>query len=263
MKYNIFQGNQLLLNQVAKSLGYENPENSWFTEDIYLSTYFYLSKRFGPPAIYDDYKLAGTWDFKVKNYTIRIELNSNWVIFIVFGPPKYRNYAARSCPYWVKRRRLERLKEAELIDLFAQENTDEESQKIEDVFRKFCLDEGIDNSWTDERFQKEKLHDWIKFIDQYNNQVIGLDYDSFTAKHGSLYINSGIRHALRTLDSFLKNMLTPIWIRDVPYNIKGRCDPKLDIYTDNIPIDYLAPEPDSKEGQTTEAFTQQIQYQGK
>jgi hypothetical protein len=38
-KYNGFQGNQLLLDTVADALGYKkDPEMSWFTQDIFIST---------------------------------------------------------------------------------------------------------------------------------------------------------------------------------------------------------------------------------
>jgi hypothetical protein len=49
MKYNIFQGNDLLLKQVADSLGYEYDEDSYDspTDGIYFQAFFYLTQRFG------------------------------------------------------------------------------------------------------------------------------------------------------------------------------------------------------------------------
>lgn len=49
--------------------------------------------------------------------------------------------------------------------------------------------------------------------------------EEFEQKYGQTYSNALTRHALKTLDKFLKNLLTPVWIRDVPYNIKGQMTP--------------------------------------
>jgi hypothetical protein len=57
------------------------------------------------------------------------------------------------------------------------------------------------------------------------------------------YQNAYTKKALKTLRQFLKNMLAPIWIRDVPYNLKGKLSYKdacnLNRYNNNIKIEKL------------------------
>ena len=64
----------------------------------------------------------------------------------------------------------------------------------------------------------------------------------FIEKYGDVYQNAYTRHALRTLEQFLKNMLTAIWVRDCPFNIKGRMSDEevrfYDRYTNNIKIEF-------------------------
>lgn len=242
MRYNIFQGNKQLQNVVAKSLGFEeSPEHSWFTRDMFFETYFYLSKRFGQPKILDDYKDGGTWDFTVKNYKIRITLNSSWVSFIVFGEYRLRNELINS-PYIVKRIRQERVNRHLLIPIM-DEYSEDEKILVDPIFDKFCKIEGVDESWTQEKFDKEgKGMLWFDYCMDYNNKVLGVNYNEFNKKHGSEYSNSKTRHALKTLNQFINNMLTPINVRDCHFNIKGRITDDeayfFERYTDNIKIEF-------------------------
>lgn len=224
MGFNIFQGDERLLRIVCRVLGYEeNEENTaygWFTEDIYFSTFFYLTKRFGGCQVFDDYKDAGVWNFEVKDYTIQIYMNSSWVQFIIYG--RKGNITVHS-PYIVKVDRERIKKRAQMVRLHTDEKTDVEMQILQEQFELFQLKEGFKGEEIlDEQFKERYGMAWYEWMDNYNNNIIDVDYDEFTAKYGKVYSNSYTRHALKTLDQFLKNLLTPFWVRDVPYNLKGR-----------------------------------------
>ena len=247
MRYNIFQGSKSVNKVIYETLGYEIEENmtSMITTDIYFQSYFYLCNRFGNPRIFDDYKKEMVWYFKVKNYTISIELNSSWVTFIIFGEGgkkniksknNFYNYSNRT-PYWVRYWREWERNKSELIDIYSDKKSKKEKSIMNRLSVEFSLLHNIDDTWTDERFRKEKMKEWIKYLKEYNNKI--LNTDSF--KHlleKDVYSNSKTKHALKTLRQFLNNMLTPIYIRDVPYNIKGRCIDNFDRYINNIKIEF-------------------------
>jgi len=218
---NIFQGNDLIKQVIAKNLGYNISKNyigASFTEDIFFSTFFYLSKRFGPPTMFDDGKEAGTWNFKVKNFEIGIRLNSCWVEFMIFG--KIGNPEIHS-PYIVKLRREWKKKRNNLLSEYGEWNENE--KKLSNIwFKDFCLEFKIPNEITQEEFNEKFSYKWYEFICKRNKEILNIDYKEIESKYGNLYQNSYTRYALKTLDKFLKNMLTPIWIRDVSYNIKGQ-----------------------------------------
>lgn len=224
MRFNIFQGDERLLRTVRRALGYEeNEENvgyGGFTRDIYFSTFFYLTKRFGGCQVYDDYKDAGVWNFEVKDYTIQVYMNSSWVQFIIYG--RKSNIAVYS-PYLVRVHRESRNKKAQLVNLYTDKKTDVEMQILEEQFGLFELKEGFKREMiSDEQFKELYGMAWYEWMNNYNNNIIGVDYDEFTGKYGKVYYNSYTRHALKTLYQFLKNLLSPFWVRDVPYNLKGR-----------------------------------------
>lgn len=219
---NIFQGNSLLLKTVARVLGYTNEEDikyGWFTRDIYFSTFFYLTKRFGNPVIYDDYKDGGVWNFKVKQYVIQVYMNSSWVSFIMFG--RIGNECVDS-PYYVKYRRAWLANRDNLISVYSEKQTDKEVNIMINLFNDFQKEQGFDGgAITQEEFDKTYANKWFDYILKYNDRIINIDHGDITAKYGNEYQNAYTRHALKTLEQFLKNMLAPIWVRDVPYNIKG------------------------------------------
>ncbi len=75
---------------------------------------------------------------------------------------------------------------------------------------------------------------WYYHIEEYNENVIDLDPKEIERKYGKIYSNKQTRKALRVLSKFLKNMLTPIRIRDVGFNIKGECGDEYGKYIGNI-----------------------------
>lgn len=223
MKYNIFQGSELLQKTVAESLGYEsNQKYSWFTQDMYFETFFYLSKRFGSPKIFDDYKDGGNWCFLVKDYQITISLNSSWVTFIVYGEYKISNQFTHH-PYWVKTRR-ETLKKSDLLikNLDDSEKRSKyENMQIQKLLDNFQEKNNIPDNINNEDFNEKYGYDfWYEEINNFNNKILDVNFEDYE-KYGQ-YSNSKTRHALRTLRQFIQNMLTPIWVRDCAFNIKGR-----------------------------------------
>lgn len=250
-KKNIFQGNKLLNETVCRVLGYdvtdENITHGWFTENIYTQAFFYLTKRFGNCDIYDDYKDGGLWNFSVKDYTIRIYLNSSWVSFIMFG--KIGNMDVNS-PYLTKYRREYRRKKDQLINTFKQDGegwTDRERPIVEKLYKEFLEKHSInENNTTQEEWNEKHAYNWYECIESYNRGIINVNHIDILNKYGDTYQNSYTRHALRTLEQFLKNMLVPIWVRDVPYNIKGVITDKeaslYSRYKSNIKIEFIKTE---------------------
>lgn len=241
---NIFQGNILITKKVSEALGYEENEEThygWFTKDMYFQTFFYLSKRFGQPTIYDDYKDAGTWTFHVKEFDIQVHMNSSWVIFMMFG--RIGNNKLHS-PYSVKFQRRWRSERENLISLYGKEHTDREKMILTDLWKQFKEIHNIDEEKiSNEEFEEKYGSSWFEYVNEYNNKIIAVDYQEISDKYGNTYQNSYTRHALRTLEKFLKNMLTPIWVRDVPYNIKGgMTDEKAYFYSrydNNVKIEFV------------------------
>ena len=247
-QYNIFQANELIRKVIATAWGYplDDPSSS-MTEDIYFQAYFYLCNRFGPPRRGEVGRNVGEWAFKVKWYTICIQMNSCWVQVLMYGNGtkeaplarrNFRTYSARS-PYWVRVWRESQRKKHLLIDLVNPSKDPENKATQNRVWQEFCQQEGIDKTWTEERFAEEKLKKWMDYVDQYNKDIIGVNYAEFSEKHGHIYRNAQTSHALRTLTCFLHNMLTPIWIRDVGYNIKGQCGSEFDHFENNIKFEFI------------------------
>jgi hypothetical protein len=249
-KYNIFQGRNGISNVVYDVLGYEKTESlsPTVTSDIYFQSYFYLCNRFGSPIIVDDYKKIMIWRFNVKQYTINIELNSSWVTFMIFGngsskktlsKNNFINYSSRS-PYCVRHWREQVKNKNKTINIFSEKKSEREIKIINKLWADFFELNGLsDDSWTNERFKKEKADEWIKELDNYNKKIINTD--SFKNLSMENYSNSKTKHALKTLRQFINNMLTPIWVRDCSFNIKGRCGNEFDKYINNIKIDFEKP----------------------
>ena len=91
--YNIFQGGDIINDSIKKSLKMGYPESVQLEcKKFYFQAFFYLTKRFGAPEIFDNDKHAGVWIFKVKSYKIQIILNSSFPIFIIYGSYKFEKY---------------------------------------------------------------------------------------------------------------------------------------------------------------------------
>lgn len=242
MRYNIFQGNELLLRKVADVWGYEVSEDRLrgsMTSDIFFQSFFYLTQRFGPHKKYDEYKDAGLWNFKVDEYLIQILLNTSWVIVMVFGDAKHERLSSMS-PYWVKKNRRIKARRKDYVNMWSEEKTEQEEKILQEQWDIFCSNHGIDDTWTQEKYDKSgKSIDWMKHMDAYNDKILDVDYGEITEKYGRNYQNRQTKKALRILEKFLKNMLTPVHVRDCNYNIKGMCGNEYDNYIDNVQIEFL------------------------
>lgn len=224
---NIFQGNKLIRKCIADSLIYtfdkskEEFKFSWFTKDIYFPAFFYLTNRFGNPVNYDDYKTAGTWNFKVKDFTIQITFLSTDLEIIIFGE-KWHNHGGLTV-YQIKRQRLEIKNSHKLLHL------DFENNKIM-----------WDENYVDSLEVKNKLEandeNFLEWVFKYNDEASGVNKLNIDNKP---YENAYTRRALKTLSQFLHNMLTPIWVRDCAYNIKGSCGTEFEKYNGNIDITFI------------------------
>lgn len=222
---NIFQGNELIRRCVADSLNYNFDESKdefkhlWFTKDIYFAAFFYLTNRFGSPINYDDYKTAGTWSFSVKDFTIQITFRSTDLEIIVFGE-KWHNLGGLT-DYTVRRQRLERKNDHKLLHLDYKNN-------------KISWDSMYVNS-AEVRKGLSSADNYFDWFFDYNNKASGVN--KLHINHIP-YQNAYTRRAIKTLSQFLHNMLTPIWIRDCPYNIKGACGTEFEKYENNIEIKF-------------------------
>ena len=245
--YNIFQGNKLLEDEVINALELDIDTTTDYrmyniTPDIYFQTFFYLTQRFGPSFKLDDYKDAGVWCFKVKQFTIEVRMNSSWVIFMVFG----RKWSLALSPCQVKYNRVRRDKRDYLINLHTDKRTDKEVEILNNLWPVFAQINGITDETTKEEFVQKYQYKWFEYIEAHNESVMDIDLNAFTEKYGELRKGSYERHALRALHQFLKNMLTPVYVRDVAYNIKGRISDaeacKYGRYVNNVKIEFIKPQ---------------------
>ncbi len=240
--FNIFQGNSLIRNTIAKSLGYEMPQKfTWFSEDMYFETFFYLTKRFGQSANnFDDDKEAARWNFKVKQYKISISLNSSWVEVMMYvksngknpmGKTYFENYSHRS-PYRMAYWRKQVLLKNKLIPEYSIPDNKAQLKIRDEQWDIFCKTTPLTENDKHEDISKA----WFEHVSEYNKSIMNIDPKDYD-KYGADYMNSKTKHAIRTLEQFLHNMLTPIWVRDCRFNIKGRCENEYDKYINNIKIE--------------------------
>lgn len=220
--HNIFQGNKAIRAKISEVLGYQDSD-SWNAaaarNNMYFTSFFYLTKRFGLPAVGDAYKDAGIWLFRVKQYEIMVRISSVDVSFIVFGRIGHESI---SSPYRVKRQREYERKRDLLVELYSDEKTEKEQEIMDRLFEETCREHGLADTLEPEQYDDSFRRKFWDKLEQHNSNVLGLDREAIVGKYGHEYSNAYTRHALRTLEQFLKNMLTPIWVRDMPYNIKGR-----------------------------------------
>ena len=199
---------------------------------MYQSAFFYLVKRFGYPKNNpDSYKLASVWDFEVKDLTIRISITASNVEFIVFGKKEEHR---KISPYWVAADRAFEKHKLECIDIHSNGKRPPLAEKAVANIEAKAKKEGI---------REENLLDYyMTAIWVYNNKVTGLpEMRDFNETYGEVYNNSYRKFCLKTLDQFLKNMLTPVSIRDCNYNILGACGCENDKFIGNVKINLLTP----------------------
>jgi hypothetical protein len=245
MKYNIFQGNEDLLNVIAQELQvtpktYQDLGGiiaSSLTEDFYFEAFFYLTKRFGEGKPNDTYKEAAVWDFEVKDYIIRVCFETSSIDFMMFGDAKHYINVLTS-PYWIhKVRKMEKVSK-EIEALLCDSGTENGLKNTMVLYADFCKKNNIEVEFSDLYYYSSDL--FLKFYmecERYNEGLTGVEnYDVFESKHGMIYQNAKTRNALKVMRQFLRNMLSPIFIRDVAYNIKGECDMDFVRYSDNIEI---------------------------
>jgi len=163
---------------------------------------------------------------------------------MIFGDAKYKDYSMLSPSRVARIRAASEFEKDDFFTYLKDENhklTEKENATNNKIWEAFCKEYGIDNSWTNERFEKEgmdmKFH---SYIHKYHNKMLGVDIEYYENKYGYNYSNSNIRFALKTLKQFLNNMLTPIWVRDCDFNILGRGGSEYEKYVNNINIEFEA-----------------------
>lgn len=236
-KYNLFQGDYRIKKVVGECLGVSDPANLPFgSGKFYFEAFFYLSKRFGQPEVWGEYEDAGAWNFSVKDFTIQVLIDSTFVRFMIFGDKKTHHTSCLQTPYMVAYAR-EQTRNSDKLFAFSETLTPKQKEVNESIIDEFLEKEGIDiDLWTEEEWEKsgmqEKLDDFVFTYNDRISEVKQSDYERF----GDYHYNAETRRALSVLRQFLHNMLTPIWIRDVPYNILGVGGTEYMKYEGNIEI---------------------------
>lgn len=224
----------MIQDAVVKGLKIESGKTALYaSEDFYFQAFFYLTKRFGEGKVFDSHKDAANWIFNVAEFKIQIRIDSTFVNFMIFGGPRYKNYGLLR-PFYVAQLRRAARHEKELF-YTGKNPTPEQGAVNQKVWDAYCEANGIDDSWNIEMFEREKASDWYDYIGRYNDGVMGVKYSDY-AKYGERN-NRHTKRALRVLKKFLNNMLTPIYVRDVGFNILGECDGRYKKYYGNIDIE--------------------------
>jgi len=244
--HNIFQENKLINDAIIDGLKLEKTDRvRRDSQAYYFQAFFYLTKRFGMPKIYDEDKDAGIWTFTVKEFKIHILLDSVFVNFMIFGNSKFHDYSARK-PYWVAYwRKSEKVKDKLYTEDYSNLNseipklTETQEKTNETIWNQFCNENNIDDTWDNEKFESEGMQKkWWNFTSDYNSKIVGIEFKDY-GKFGP-YSNANTKYALKTLRQFLNNMLTPIWVRDCDFNILGRGGSEYEKYANNINIKFEA-----------------------
>lgn len=250
--YNIFQGNEQIKKVIADCFEFEGIEFNQFYNagsDMFFESYFYLTQRFGEGKKEDNYKDSACWLYKVKNYKISVFLSSTRIEVIMFGKGNkkllcknnFSNYPNRT-PYMMKFWRARRKYKKSILDCFVENQSKSKTKKINVLFDKWLKEQNVDVSMSQKEFDEKHLWDWVKYVDIYNKEKVCKlpSQKDWEAQHGKVYSNAKTRHALRTLEQFLHNMMTPIYVRDCAFNIKGRVKTnEYDKYINNIKFELL------------------------
>jgi len=238
---NIFQGREPIRRCIADSLGYAFDEANddfrfnWFTKDIYFPAFFYLYNRFGAPTKNDNYKEAGVWSFSIKDFIVQITFLSTDLEIVIFGE-KWHGHGGLTVGE-VKRQREQIKHLDELLPYFLQGDPDPNKEIFEKGLSTFLEQKGVNKEM--EELDSGDLDGWIDYVSEYNYKIIGVDVSEYNEKYGQNYSNAYTKRSLKTLSQFLHNMLTPIWVRDCGYNIKGRSEREFERYDNNIKIQQL------------------------
>lgn len=231
---NIFQGNQQIRQIICQELEVEGGKHGdfFYTNKYYFQAFFYLTQRFG--VHYKQFYDVATWSFKIKHYVIEIVFNDSFFYFIIFGnETKFNN--RDQYRLWVKRNRNAKKYHNTIFD----ETTDfskGEAKLFLDYFLKAnaiesISEESFDAGYGDAFYEVVQVHN-----DLYLNE--GVDKKIHTLEH---HTNSLKNHALRTLRQFIRNLHTPVRLKDVNYNIRGVCGCEYNHYENNVKITCIEP----------------------
>lgn len=230
---SVFQSSADLMKVVIDSLHLidKDTERPWATSEIYHQSYFYMLKRFGKPNhAHDEYKEAGAWSITYKRVTVLVRFAS-WVEFWIMG--SNRDFSSYNTTAY--QRSLYRKMEGALTIEY--DGRDAEKKGTLDIHlqaEKEFLD--LHPEVDSENITQEQFSEWVMFCNRKNRDISirhaeakGLHpkgyYDELQLKYSNL--NSRHRYMLKIFGEILQDfMTTPVWVRDVPHNIKGFMDEK-------------------------------------
>lgn len=229
---SVFQGSDDLRKVVSESLGLSTDWEDRFdyTYPIYHTAFFYLQKRFGVSENYDEDKESGHWVLEFKNVRFCFRFHSDSLEIWVLGNGRdhisYNTFPNQRAYNRVLRRHS-------FVELYPFENmkigelTKEEVDLHHEEVLKFF---GSKNPPSD--IVEEKIDEWLNYVYSFNyNKRMELykkhsrytteQYIEFEKKYGRC--KSHHKYLLKILRKLLKCfMREPVWVRDVPFNIKGR-----------------------------------------
>lgn len=240
-KQNLFDGSDALQNTVLKALGYDKTveELSIYeaTQPFLSSSFHYLTLRFGKPSYQTHWNLCG-WDFRVKEFTIRVCIYPSFLQFIVFG--NLHKAGNRKSPADIHEFRLKEQYRDKLYDYFGDTNPQVEATVNDMLLKKHNVESTEEYNALD----SSQKQDFLQYIIGCNSVVMGFyneDYEAFKEKYGTEYSNSYTRFALHTLKLFIHNLLSPIFIDGHAMNIKGFSDECEEFfkYENNIKIEKI------------------------
>lgn len=252
--YNLFNNqNPYLVDTIYKTLGYTEYEEGeefllkklWATKPIISEAFHYLFLRFGSPTFkYDSNEIY--YEFKVKEFAIGVEITSSWINFYVYGnlsKSKYRHHP----PYWIRYNKEAEKEEVKsklyTMRVYSDDVLTKEQEAMNDKVWEMYLEKY--NIETDEQVEEREENSetsFYTFANQYNHSLIKESYPpiaSYNEKYGYHHLNSYKRFALKTLEQFIKNLLVPIYVNDVPRNIKGRGGEAFLSFQNNIKIEKI------------------------
>lgn len=225
--------NEILYNpdnpQVRKKNIEEKDDNMGFpiaSKYFYCESFFYLYLSYGSPARYDEYKQAGEWTLRYKDVYININFSSSKYFFRLYS--KKQKFTLRYNPYAVRlRREIRKYRDVLMPNMLrgCEPANDKQKQEWDSKWVAFLVENNA-MEMEEEEFNKADLRQkWFDLCEDYNKQYL-TSYEDFVAQVGEKYseyhITSQHKYYLRIFRRFLKDLLKPEYVRDVPYNILGR-----------------------------------------